>query len=175
METWQVILLICLIAFFAYVIGLIFVAGHGFAFHKSLRIRLKALATVMSEKQRLLILQSRTLQEKGIAYGPGDAQAIFAIQNLDFSSLHYKDAKRLLGVLGEAETRLNYLAQGVKELAKDSEYQELIRTIVENDHSIRQGTSAYNMDVAALNYWVSIPLLGWINYLFGITKREPII
>ncbi|MDY2914111.1 MAG: hypothetical protein SOV58_05750 [Candidatus Enteromonas sp.] len=175
MEPWQVILLILMIAFFVYAIGLVFVAGHGLAFQKSLRIRLKALAIVMAEKQRLLKLQSDFLQEKGVAYGEGDAQTIFAIGGLDFSSLHYKDAKALLGKLGEAETRLNYLSQGVNGLSRDEDYQSLLRTIVENDHSIRRGTSAYNMDVAALNYWMSIPLLGWVNYLFGITRRDPIV
>ena len=175
MEPWQVILLIAMIAFFLFFIVLLFVAGHGIEFAHSLRVRTKALLTVMSEKRRLLLLLEDELRRFGVPFGASDEACLAGIKTMNLTSVHYKDAKKALTMLGEAETRLAFLGHDRPDILKDPEYREWVATLAEIDRSIRQGTSSYNMDVAALNYWVSIPLAGWINLLFGIRKRDPIV
>ncbi|MGN1261708.1 MAG: hypothetical protein ACI4UT_01400 [Candidatus Enteromonas sp.] len=175
MEPWQVILLIGMIAFFLYFIVLLFVAGHGIEFAHRLRVRTKALLTVMSEKRRLLLLLDDELHRFGIPFGAQDETCLSGVKTMNLTSVHYEDVKKALSMLGEAETRLAFLAHDRQEILKDPQYAEWVATLAEIDRSIRQGTSSYNMDVAALNYWVSIPLAGWVNVLFGIRKRDPIV
>lgn len=175
MKDYQVIVLVLMIVFFLYFFVLAFVAGHGLEFRRRLRNRTKALLTLMAEKRRLLLLLDGELHHLGVAYSDADEASVAMLKSLDLPTMKYPDVKDALALLGQVETRLGFLSRDLFELEKDPQYQEWLTSLEEIDHSIRRGTSSYNMDVVALNYWVSIPLTGWINYLFGIKKRDPIV
>ncbi|MGM9814134.1 MAG: hypothetical protein ACI32C_04510 [Candidatus Enteromonas sp.] len=175
LETYQVVLLVLMIAAFLYIVVLLYVAGHGMEFAKRLRARTKALLTLMSEKRRLLLLLDGELRHYHAAYEESDEEAVSALKSLNLMEITYKEAKDTLSFIGRVETRLRFLGHDLDGFEKDPQCEEWLASLEEIDHSIRRGTSFYNMEAAALNYWVSIPMAGWINYLFGIKKRDPIV
>ncbi|MCF0113003.1 MAG: hypothetical protein HUJ60_03410 [Bacilli bacterium] len=174
MEVWQIVLLILLIVGFFYVIVILVTATHGLEFHGRLRRRVEALSIVMAEKQRLLLSAYARLEAMGVKLSKEEQERLESISRIDFERMNHKEAKLALDQLKSVASRLSLLLQGNRWATKDEQIRRDLSELKENELSIRSGTSAYNAEAVALNYWLSIPTAGWINYLFGIRKRGPI-
>ena len=172
MKPWQILLLALLLVFFLYSIILLVTLSNSLELRRKLNRILEALSLLLSEKARLLLELDALFTSRGVKYSESDRASVEAIKSLKLDKLKPNEVNKALAALKSAGAHLSYLAQSNHWASKDGDYLSLAEGLEANEKSIRQCISAYNLSATGINYWVSIPLVGWIDYLFGIRKRE---
>lgn len=172
MKPWQILLLALLLVFFLYSIILLVTLSNSLELRRKLNRILEAPSLLLSEKARLLLELDALFTSRGVKYSESDRASVEVIKSLKLDKLKPNEVNKALAALKSAGAHLSYLAQSNHWASKDGDYRALAEGLEANEKSIRQCISAYNLSATGINYWVSIPLVGWIDYLFGIRKRE---
>ena len=172
MKPWQILLLALLLVFFLYMIIVLVTLNNSLELRRKLTRILDSLSMVLSEKMRLLLELDQLFTSRGVKYSEADRASVEAIKELNLDRLKPNEVNKVLALLKSAGAHLSYLAQSNHWASKDADYLQLAEELEANEKSIRQSIIAYNLSVTGLNYWISIPLVGWIDYLFGMRKRD---
>ena len=171
MEAYQVILLIVVLASFFYVSVLVYVFGQIREFRRRMKKKVHGLSLLLYERSDALLSMQSVLSSKGVAFSKEDAAIFEQLRKLDFQ----KPTDELVRQYGEciktASARIKYAAQACHEIREDLDYARDEGLLKDLERNYRTLIGAYNADVVAYNYWISIPLLRWIGHIRRYRKR----
>ena len=172
MEPYQIILLVVILLLFLYISVFLLVLSNALTFRKKLRQRGGALIILCLEKQDVMLAWAALFGKEGYKFSKEDEELISSLSSLDLKKPNKKDWDNMLLVLKQANRRLSFLAEEVDWGDSQSDKDSYVSTLHDLDANYRQSLAIYNADVGAYNYWVSIPGVSWILYLFGLRKKR---
>ncbi|MBQ9456923.1 MAG: hypothetical protein IJU64_00215 [Bacilli bacterium] len=172
MEPYQIILLILLISLLLYSAVAVYIISNARDFRIRLRRREKALMMLLSEKADILEQVVDRYETSKVSLSEEDRAAIASLKALTFDKIGQERVAHAAAIINEAHTRLNYHRQSNKWIQGDLALAKATETYAELDGNYRQSVAIYNADVAGYNYWLAIPMYGFLVMLFGFRKRK---
>ena len=172
MEPYQVLLLILVLAAFVYVSLVVYVVGHMIEFSRRLRRRLRGLNLLLYERATAVLEMVDEFKKKDVPLSEEDTALFRSLRALRFDKVSEESFRQALDQIKEATSRIKYLAQNNPEVAKGAIFQEEADLLEDLERNYRVVIGQYNMDIIAYNYWITIPLIGWIGFLLGYRKRN---
>lgn len=172
MEPYQVILLIVILLLFGYISVFLFILSNSISFRRKLRKRREALMILCLEKQDVLVAWTSLFEENGYRFEKQDQELLQNLKGLALKKPSQKDWESAIAVLKQSNRRLVFLSEGVEWGESAADKDAYVSTLHDLDANYRQSLAIYNADVGAYNYWVSIPGVSWLLFLFGFRKQR---
>lgn len=173
MKPYQIVLLVVSLIAFFYVAVLLYSTASSLSFKHKLKIRLNTLSVLLVEEREQLKRIDALMQNKGVVYAFSDKQAIEKMNALDLERPLFASIRPNFEILSETKSRLFHLCES-SSIPNESEILDAKSVIEDLERSYRLCSSLYNSDVIALNYWLSVPLCGWVSFLLGCRKADSI-
>lgn len=172
MEPYQIILLILVFVAFAYLAIVVYVLGQMREFKGKIKKRLKALNVLLLERASALDDMRAIYEKGGVVFGESEAKAGTKLLGLEFVPQEEK-VREAIAVVKEASTCLRFIAQSGRYAGALGERLAADLALLDDlERNFRTSCLLYNGDVAAYNYWIRIPTVAWIGWLFGHRKKE---
>lgn len=172
MEPYQVIILIILLLLFFYISVFLLVLSNALSFRKRLKKRSEALMVLCLEKQDVLLAWIDLFVKEGRRFSEEDQKLIASLKAIELKKPNRKDWENAIEVLKQANRRLNFLSDETDWGSSKGDRDSYVSTLHDLDANYRQSLAIYNADVGAFNYWVSIPGISWLLYIFGLRKMR---
>lgn len=174
MQPYQIILLIVVILLFVYIAALVYSFSSCIDFKSRLRKKNKAIALIYAEKKEALLSLYALFVKEDVSFEDEDDEAISSLEDYEFSGKSPAELIEGAKKLQKAQGRLSFIAQSNRWAIKNKEYENYKETMEDLDVNLRQVSASYNADVAAYNYWISIPTCSWLPFIFGHRKVDPL-
>ena len=172
MEAYQIILLILIFVAFAYLAIVIYVLGQMREFKNKIKRRLRGLNVLLVERADTLGDMQALFEKGGVAFTEAEAAACHKLLGTEFLD-NEESVRASILVVKEATTCLRFLAQSGRYSGLEKERLRTDLDLLDDlERNFRTGCLLYNGDVSAYNYWIVIPTVAWIGYLFGHRKKE---
>ncbi len=172
MEPYQIILLIIILLLFFYISVFLLVLSNALSFRKRLKKRREALMVLCLEKQDVLLAWAGLFEKEKHRFGEEDQKLFASLSAIELKKPNQDDWEKAIGVLKQANRRLSFLSEEIDWGGSKADKDSYVSTLRDLDANYRQSLAIYNADVGAYNYWVSIPGVSWLLYLFGLRKRR---
>lgn len=172
MTAGQVILLLIMLAVFFYGSILLYAYFHVLEFHGRLKKRTEAISMLLNEKAEVLLALYDIFKKEGVIFTKEDDIEFALARSLSFEKPNAKLIQDAVALLKRCQSIGNFLSQNNAWATKTEEYPPLVDALRDIDNTYRQISAAYNGDVTAYNYWIKIPLCGWLPFLTGFRKQE---
>ena len=172
MEAYQIILLILVFVAFAYLAIVVYVLGQMREFKNKIKKRLKGLDVLLLERASALNDMQALYEKGGIVLTDSEIEACRGLLGVDFIPKEEEVRKAILAVK-EASTCLRFIAQSGRYTGAGQERLKTDLALLDDlERNFRTACLLYNGDVSAYNYWIKIPTVAWIGWLFGHRKKE---
>lgn len=172
MEPYQIILLVIILLLFFYVSLFLLVLSNALSFRKKLKKRSEALMILCSEKQDVLLAWSELFEKVGHRFSEGDRGLLDSLASINLKKPNQKEREDAAAIIKQANRRLSFLSEEVEWGGSQDDKDSYVSTLHDLDANYRQSLAIFNADIGAFNYWVSIPGVSWILYLFGLRKKR---
>jgi hypothetical protein len=172
MEPYQVILLVVILLLFVYTSVFLFVLSNSLSFRKKLRKRSEALMILCLEKQDVLLAWAALFSEEGFKFEQDDKDLLERLRLISLRRPNQKEWASAIEILKQSNRRLTFLSESVDWGKAKEDKEGYVSALHDLDANYRQSLAIYNADVGAYNYWVSVPGISWLLYLFGLRKRS---
>lgn len=172
MEPYQIILLILVFVAFAYLAIVVFVLGQMREFKGKIKKRLKALNILLVDRADTLTDMQTLFEKSGVEFSESENAACHKLLANEFMTTEESVRASIL-VVKEATTVLRFIAQSGRYKGLEKERLKTDLDLLDDlERNFRTACLLLNGDIAAYNYWIVIPTVGWIGWLFGHRKKE---
>ncbi len=173
-EAYQVILLILVFVAFAYLSVIVYVMGQMREFRSKIKKRLKALNILLLDRADTLGDMQALYEKGGMVFQENEARACHKLLSLEFTGTE-ENVRTAIAVVKDATTCLRFIAQSGRYHGLEKERLKSDLSLLDDlERNFRTCCLSYNADVSAYNYWITIPTVAWLGWLFGHRKKEPI-
>ena len=172
MEPYQIILLIVVLVSFVYVTLAVYVLGMMAEFSSKLKRKRRALNLLLYERGDALLRIVTSFESIGVTFTDEDSALFAKVASLDYKNSSDESLKEVSALIKAATSRMRYIAQANRWACKDEDYQNNIDLIDDLERNYRTFLGSYNADVMGFNYWIAIPTIGWLGWLFGFRKKS---
>ncbi len=172
MEPYQIILLVVILLLFFYVSLFLLVLSNALSFRKRLKKRSEALMILCLEKQDVLLAWSELFGKEGRPFNEEDQELINSLASINLKKPNQKEWESAIGIIKQVNRRLSFLTEEIEWGENENDKDSYVSTMHDLDANYRQSLAIYNADIGAYNYWVSIPGVSWLLYLFGLRKKH---
>lgn len=172
MEGYQIFLLILVLVSFFYVSVVVYVIGKILFFKRRLKRKVQGLNLLLYERTDTLLSTKEFLVKKGVALNAEDGELFEKLNGLSFQRPTEESIRDHAGVFKAAASKLQYLAQANHKATVDANYARFDGLLQDLERNYRTLIGAYNADVVAFNYWLSIPTMRWIGKMLRCKKRS---
>ena len=171
-EAYQIILLILVFVAFAYLAIVVYVLGQMREFKSKIKKRLKALNILLVDRADILNDMQALFDKSGVEFTESEESACHKLLANEFLTTEESVRSSIL-IVKEATTVLRFIAQSGRYKGLEKERLKADLNLVEDlERNFRTACLLLNGDVAAYNYWIAIPTVGWVGWLFGHRKKE---
>ena len=146
-----------------------------FSFRRLFRVHLKAMVVFLNMKYDNIKKLMDVMKTNGVQI---DNSLICQIQDIhreDFDDIEGKGCKKSQEILTYIKDELLYIARGLKDLHKHSEFKTAVENVSSLENQYRNTIASYNADVLGYNYWISFWPSKWIWKLFKFQKKSLIM
>ncbi|MCR5348002.1 MAG: hypothetical protein K6E59_00095 [Bacilli bacterium] len=171
MEPWQIILLIVIFVAFFYVSLVTYVMGQMIEFKTRLKKRLRGLNLLLYERGQAVLEIHALFEEEGVGFSDEDKEVFHRLEALGFQNADEASVRENGQTVKEATSRIKYLTQANRWACKGEVYQTNVNLLEDLERNYRTFTLAYNADLLGYNYWISIPTISWIGFIFGFRPK----
>lgn len=172
MEAYQVLLLILVLVSFLYITLIVYVLGMMREFKNRLKRRLKGLVLLLYERTDAILSIVDLFKKEGVIFSEEETECFNALRALNFDNVSDTQFRELADKVKDATSRMKYLSQANMWATKDETYLNYIRLIDDLERNHRTLVGQYNSDVVAYNYWIKIPTVSWIGWIFGYRSKS---
>ena len=167
MEAYQVLLLILVLISFGYISVAVYGLGHMGEFRRRLWKRLRGLNLLMYKRAESLLEIVELFRSRGVTFSSEDEECFTALRKLNFDVVEEKKFRAAVDVVKSASSRLKFIAGSHPKAASGAIYAENNDLLEDLERNYRIYIGQYNMDVVGYNYWITVPTLGWLGFIFG--------
>lgn len=170
----SILLLICVIIVFTFIIWAVFVGARIHDFKDKLRKRLYAISILLSEKKDIILTMSDVFVENGIELTSSQEAAINCLRFTSIETLKDVEVNPIEVAIKDAVGHVKFLASTHPELAKTEAFVTLSDSLNDIDTNFRQAIAIYNSDLLGYNYWCKSAATHWLFHMFGNREKNPL-
>ena len=171
MEPYQIILLIVVLVSFVYVSLAVYALGMMGEFASRLRRKQRGLNLLLYERGDALLHIVTSFEAMGVVFSDEDKECFDKVAKASYEKPTPESLRGNSVLIKAATSRLRYLAQANRWACKDESYAEFLGLLEDLERNYRTCIGAYNSDVLGYNYWITVPTVGWLGWLFGFRKK----
>lgn len=174
MEPYQIVLLIVVFVGFFYIALVTFVVGQMIEFRQRLNRRLKGLNLLLYERGEAVLDLYALFESEGVEFQEEDKESRRQLEALSYKQANEKSVREEAEIVKTATSRIRYLSGANRWARQHESYKDHMDLLQDLERNYRTVTGAYNSDVGGYNYWIGIPTVSWIGFLFGFRKKSNI-
>ena len=169
MEPWQVITLIALIVVAILLFGIFLVMAHVIYFSNRLKKRESAMKIIIAEKKEILSSLFDGIRNEGLSVEGIEEEKIDQLRIPLPKKIHLENE---LSFLREIEAKLTIFLNKNQSFASEHNNKLLIDNHHDLDVNLKRCIANYNYELTGYAYWIKVPILRFVPFLFGYRKKE---
>lgn len=175
MNPGLIVLIVFLSIIALFLIVCIMDIGFVLTFKRLFRVHVKAMIVFLNMKYDNIKKLMEVMRNNGVEIEKGLIAQLEDIHREDFDDIEGNGCKKSQEILTYIKDELLYIARGLKDLRKHTEFKTAIENVSSLENQYRNTIATYNADVLGYNYWIRFWPTKWIWKIFKFQKKSLII